>query len=261
MASRETAHRRGHRSAEKNERPDMTPPPPRTLSTAEPTFPCDADAGSDAPPALLEQRRNPRFAHAAHSQTFGAANRTSLVPPVAGVPYAPVAADARSNAASMAMFPVHRQVDGTTDTWDRSANPYRRDATDLPTNDSTGFPTPPESGSRPRPTVTLYPIQEWVGYVTEIRKKSFVARVLDRTAGARLPRETAWIPLTEVSRRDAGRMRPGSVFYRVIGYRRDTSGTKQRVSVIVFRDLSVMTAAKPRSARRWARRIRRAFAE
>ena len=108
---------------------------------------------------------------------------------------------------------------------------------------------------------TLYPIQEWAGYVTEIRKKSFVARLLDRTAGARLPRETAWIPLTEVSRRDAGRMRPGSVFYRVIGYRRDTSGTRQRVSVIVFRDLSVMTAAKLRSARRWARRIRRAFAE
>lgn len=239
----------------------MTQPPPWTLSTAEPTFPCDAGAGTDVPPALLGQRRNPRFAHLANSQTFGAANPTSLVRPVAGESYAPVAGDARSIAASVARFPVHRQVDGTTDTWDRWANPYRRDATDLWTNDSTGFPTPPESGSRPHPTVTLYPIQEWAGYVTEIRKKSFVARLLDRTAGDCLPRETAWIPLTEVSERDARRIRPGSVFCWVIGYRRDTSGTKQRVSVIVFRDLPVMTAAKLRSARRWARRIRRAFAE
>lgn len=239
----------------------MIAPMPWTSSKSEPSLPCSAGSGTGAPRALLGQRRNPRFAHAAHSQAFGTANRTSLVRPVAGELYLSVAADARSNAASMARFPMHRQVDGTTDTWDRSANPYRRDATDLPTNDSTGFPTPPESGSRPRPTVTLYPIQEWAGYVTEIRKKSFVARLLDRTAGDRLPRETAWIPLTEVSGRDAGRIRPGSVFYWVIGYRRDTSGTKQRVSVIVFRDLPVMTAAKLRIARRWAGRIRRAFAE
>lgn len=111
------------------------------------------------------------------------------------------------------------------------------------------------------PTVTLYAIQEWEGYVTEIRKKVFEARLLDLTAGESLPRETARIPLTEISERDAARMRPGSVFRWVIGYRRDTTGTKQRVSVIVFRDLPVMTKAKLRDAEKWADKMLRAFAK
>ena len=131
-----------------------------------------------------------------------------------------------------------------------------------------------ETGNRPRrplrfpvraepspPTETLYPIQEWEGYVTEIRRRVFEARLLDLTAGESLPHETARIPLTGISERDAARMRPGSVFRWVIGYRRDTTGTKQRVSVIVFRELPVMTKAKLRDAEEWADKMLRAFAK
>lgn len=131
-----------------------------------------------------------------------------------------------------------------------------------------------ETGNRPRqplrfpvcaepspPTETLYPIQEWEGYVTEIHRRVFEARLLDLTAGESLPHETAWIPLTQVSERDAGRMRPGSVFRWVIGRRRDTAGTRRLVSVIVFRESPVMTAAKLRDAEKWADRMLRAFAK
>lgn len=131
-----------------------------------------------------------------------------------------------------------------------------------------------ETGNRPRrplrfpvcaepspSTETLYPIQEWEGYVTEIRRRVFEARLLDLTAGESLPHETALIPLTQVSERDAGRMRPGSVFRWVIGRRRDTAGTRRLVSVIVFRELPVMTAAKLRDAEKWADRMLRAFAK
>ena len=131
-----------------------------------------------------------------------------------------------------------------------------------------------ETGNRPRqplrfpvcaepspPAETLYPLQEWEGYVTEIRRKTFVARLLDLTAGESLPHETAWIPLAQVSERDAGRMRPGSVFRWVIGRRRDTAGTRRLVSVIVFRDLPVMTEAKLRDAEKWADKMLRAFAK
>lgn len=131
-----------------------------------------------------------------------------------------------------------------------------------------------ETGNRPRqplrfpvraepspPTETLYPIQEWEGYVTEIRRRVFEARLLDLTAGESLPHETALIPLTQVSERDAAGMRPGSVFRWVIGRRRDTTGTRQRVSVIVFRDLPVMTRAKLRDAEEWADKMLRAFAK
>lgn len=75
-----------------------------------------------------------------------------------------------------------------------------------------------ETGNRPRrplrfpvcaepspPAETLYPIQEWEGYVTEIRRRVFEARLLDLTAGESLPHETAWIPLTHGTPAECGR--------------------------------------------------------
>lgn len=94
-----------------------------------------------------------------------------------------------------------------------------------------------------------------------IHEKTFVARLLDLTAGASRPHETAKIPLSDISERDAARMRPGSIFRWVIGYRRDVTGTKERVSVIVFRDLPVMTKSKLKSAEKWADETRRAFSK
>ena len=50
-------------------------------------------------------------------------------------------------------------------------------------------------------------------------------------------------------RKDAHR----SIFRWVIGYERSASGTKKRVSQIVFRDLPRLTRADVREGREWAR--------
>ena len=71
--------------------------------------------------------------------------------------------------------------------------------------------------------------------------------------------EEAIIPLTELSENDIGKMRDGSIFRWVIGYERSLSGTKKRVSQIVFRDLPAITPSDLRDGRTWARDIVRAL--
>lgn len=118
------------------------------------------------------------------------------------------------------------------------------------------FPLPPE---RRAPRVTLHALQEWEGYVVDIGKTDFVARLIDLTAGAEHEDEEATIPLAEISDRDAERIREGSIFRWVIGYERSVTGTKKRVSQIVFRDLPAITAADLRDAEAWAEETERAF--
>ena len=142
--------------------------------------------------------------------------------------------------------------------------------TDVPnTNDSASVVQPNAPSSRvpafpiprrpPRSAATFYPMQEWEGYVIAIDEDSFTARLVDITAGETRATETATIPLTEISKTDADRMEIGTYFRWVIGYRRDATGTKRRVSVIVFRDLPVMTKARLRRATAWAEKIRTIF--
>ena len=111
----------------------------------------------------------------------------------------------------------------------------------------------------PRSATTFCPLQEWEGYVIAIDKDSFTARLVDITAGETRATETATIPLNEISKTEADEMEIGSFFRWVIGYQRDATGTKHRVSVIVFRDLPVMTKAKLRRATAWAEKIRTIF--
>lgn len=119
------------------------------------------------------------------------------------------------------------------------------------------FPTPREPRA---PTTTLHPLQEWEGYVVEVGKTDFVARLIDLTAGAEHEEAEAIIPLVEISDDDVARMREGSIFRWVIGYARSVTGTKKRVSQIVFRDLPAITEADLRDARAWAADMARALA-
>ena len=108
---------------------------------------------------------------------------------------------------------------------------------------------------------SLHALQEWEGYVLESREGEFSARLLDLTADAlanqpgRMPEEEAIIPHSEISDYDLDRLRPGSVFRWVIGYERSVSGTKRRVSQIVFRDLPAMTKQDRTEGSEWARKI------
>ena len=98
---------------------------------------------------------------------------------------------------------------------------------------------------------TFHAIQEWEGYVVAIRDEDFVVRLRDMTAGS-TSEEEAEIPLAEISRQDSEKIHPGSVFRWVIGYERSASGTKRRVSEIVFRDVPEITETDLRDGAAWA---------
>ncbi len=100
---------------------------------------------------------------------------------------------------------------------------------------------------------TLHALQEWEGYVLETIGDDFVARLVDLTGGSSHEEEEAIIPLAEISDDDAAKLHVGAIFRWVIGYERAPSGTKKRVSQIVFRDLPRVTEQDLQQGREWAR--------
>ena len=100
---------------------------------------------------------------------------------------------------------------------------------------------------------SLHALQEWEGYVIDIRETEFIARLVDLTAGASQEEEEAVIPRAELSDGDNAKMCSGSIFRWVIGYERSPAGTKKRVSQIVFRDLPAVTRSDLRDGEVWAR--------
>ena len=113
---------------------------------------------------------------------------------------------------------------------------------------------------RRAPKATFHALQEWEGYVVEIGETDFVARLIDLTAGSEHEDEEATIPLDQISDRDAERIREGSIFRWVIGYECSVTGTRKRVSRILFCDLPAITEADLRDARAWAEDMARALA-
>ena len=102
-------------------------------------------------------------------------------------------------------------------------------------------------------------LQEWEGHVLEVHGDEFVAALVDLTANSSHEEEEATIPLTEIADDDAAALRVGAIFRWVIGYERSRSGTKKRVSQIVFRDLPRVTERDLQQGRAWARETRRGF--
>ncbi len=83
-----------------------------------------------------------------------------------------------------------------------------------------------------------------------------MARLIDLTAGSIHEAEEADIPLDEISFEDRARMRPGSIFRWVIGYEKIVAtGTRKRVSQIVFRDPPVMARTDLSDGEAWAREV------
>ena len=145
-------------------------------------------------------------------------------------------------------------------------NQGANDAEDVAPTDSTSYagrivreriPDLPET----RDWVTMHPLQEWEGYIVNKGENDFVARLRDLTAEFsaseydQLPEEEATIPLSEISDEDLKRLTPGSIFRWLIGYERAATGTKRRISHIVFRDLPSITAQDKSEGLEWARKI------
>ena len=80
-------------------------------------------------------------------------------------------------------------------------------------------------------------LQEWEGYVVSISKETFTARLVDVTRTRSLEEEEADLPLDDLDDDARRKISPGAIFRWVIGYHRSPSGTKDRTSRIVFRDL------------------------
>ena len=108
---------------------------------------------------------------------------------------------------------------------------------------------------------TFYALQEWEGYVVTINRRHFTARLVDLTATASIEQEEAVIPLCELTDADAERIREGSIFRWAIGYERSPSGVKKRISVIVFRDLPVLTHSDQSAGNNWATKMLASFPE
>lgn len=102
------------------------------------------------------------------------------------------------------------------------------------------LPTAPQSEDTVG-QLSLEPLQEWEGYVTEIGESTFAARLVDVTAGARTEEEVADFLISDLSDDDLLLLKEGAVFRWVIGYQRRRSGQKLRASQVVFRRLPAWT--------------------
>ena len=100
--------------------------------------------------------------------------------------------------------------------------------------------------------MTLHPVQEWEGCVTEIHSDEFVADLLDLTAGHTVEAAEAVISKDELSPEDRSRLAIGSFFWWVVGYEATVDGARKHVSQIVFPDLPSMTEADLDRGRDWA---------
>lgn len=107
--------------------------------------------------------------------------------------------------------------------------------------------------SRPRQEQFVR-LQEFEGFVEELRKDSFVARLVDKTE--KREDEQAEFSFEEISPSDRDLIQPGAIFYWTIGYLDRVSGQRTRASVIKFRRLPQWTPSELAEARGRASKMR-----
>jgi hypothetical protein len=130
----------------------------------------------------------------------------------------------------------------------------------LPDFSQLSFEAEPDASRTKHPSgqvarLSLEPLQEWEGYVTDIGEETFHARLVDVTAEDEIEQETAEFEISDLSEDGLAMLREGAVFRWVIGYQRSVGGTKRRVSEIVFRRLPAWTKADLRMAKASAEAI------
>ena len=108
---------------------------------------------------------------------------------------------------------------------------------------------------------TFTPLQEWEGYVTEIGDETFTARLIDLTADSEQEEEEADFLILDLSDTDRQLLRPGAIFRWAIGYSIKRSGSKKRISSIVFRRLPAWTDREIKENRKKAELMAATFQE
>jgi hypothetical protein len=113
----------------------------------------------------------------------------------------------------------------------------------------------------PKPSVIWVPVvpssrdgfdvlQKFEGSVLSVTSDSFVARLVDKTNPG--PEEEAEIPLAEIMPGDHELVKPGAVFYWVMGYERKAHGQLCRSSMIRFQRLPSWSPADVARAKKAA---------
>jgi hypothetical protein len=87
-------------------------------------------------------------------------------------------------------------------------------------------------------------IQEWEGYVVAIGDTTFTAHLVDMTAGDRRPKEQAEFLIEDLCNDDKPFLQEGGVFRWLIVYN-SFRGTKERASVLYFRNLPAWRRPRP----------------
>ena len=114
--------------------------------------------------------------------------------------------------------------------------------------------TPEIPVPRPSPARhSVLAIQKWEGYVVEVQKESFAARLTDLTNPG--TQEDAEFAACELSPDDLPLLRTGAVFYWTIGRQTDSTGRQQTISELRFRRLPSWTPEEYREASVEAKRI------
>ena len=85
------------------------------------------------------------------------------------------------------------------------------------------------SRSTPEPKASMHVLQEWEGYVVEMRGDEFVARLVDLTAGSTHEEEEAIIPKAAISGNGVATVLVGGIFRWVIGHERSSGNEEARV--------------------------------
>lgn len=116
-----------------------------------------------------------------------------------------------------------------------------------------------EPKDRVAPRAWFEPIQEWEGYVVFVEQERFQARLLDLTEGAKSEQEQAVFHVDDVSDDDRPLLKPGAIFRWSLGYERSVSGSRRKVSSIVFRRLPIWTEKEIAESRRQAEDLLRSI--
>jgi len=101
---------------------------------------------------------------------------------------------------------------------------------------------------------TFTSLQEWEGVVSEVKKDTFVASLLDVSKNSMVEDEEAEFPINDLTEDNKRQLKQGAVFRWNIGYQ-SIAGTKKRRSKIVFRRLPAWTQRDLDAAKKKARDI------
>lgn len=97
---------------------------------------------------------------------------------------------------------------------------------------------------RVAPRSSFEPLQEWEGYVVSGDQSEFVARLVDITSTRQVETEQATFSMDDVSNDERHLVQPGAVFRWSLGYERRVSGTRCKVSSLVFRRLPIWSKSE-----------------